>query len=134
LNLDPFRVFSVWDMYRYSTESLSAGVDFDFATGGSPFFSIDGGTTSLATFSTGRFNGDGRTASHWKDNLGFGLMDPTLASSELGVLTALDFAAFDVMGWDLAAVPVPAAVWLFGSGLMGLAALGRRRRNPRISG
>jgi hypothetical protein len=28
----------------------------------------------------------------------------------------------------LAAVPVPAAAWLFGSGLMGLAAMGRRKR------
>ena len=29
---------------------------------------------------------------------------------------------------DIAAVPVPAAVWLFGSGLIGLLAIGRRRR------
>lgn len=30
----------------------------------------------------------------------------------------------------LAAVPVPAAAWLFGSGLIGLLAVGRRRRQP----
>lgn len=32
------------------------------------------------------------------------------------------------MTMDIAAVPVPAAVWLFGSGLLGLAGLGRRFR------
>ena len=32
------------------------------------------------------------------------------------------------LGVDLQPVPVPAAVWLFGSGLMGLAAIARRRR------
>jgi hypothetical protein len=30
---------------------------------------------------------------------------------------------------DVAPVPIPAAVWLFGSGLLGLAGIGRRRRN-----
>jgi len=32
------------------------------------------------------------------------------------------------LGVDLQPVPIPAAVWLFGSGLMGLAAIARRRR------
>lgn len=33
----------------------------------------------------------------------------------------------NTLGVDLQPVPVPAAVWLFGSGLMGLAAIARRR-------
>jgi hypothetical protein len=31
---------------------------------------------------------------------------------------------------QLAAVPLPAAVWLFGSGMIGLVSLVRRRNNP----
>lgn len=34
----------------------------------------------------------------------------------------------EVQGVDLAPVPVPAAVWLFGSGLIGLAGIARRRK------
>jgi hypothetical protein len=34
------------------------------------------------------------------------------------------------VGWSLVPVPVPAAVWLFGSGLLGLAVVGTRRRHP----
>lgn len=38
------------------------------------------------------------------------------------------FFAWPVRSGDVAAVPVPAAVWLFGSGLLGLAGVARRRR------
>ena len=60
-------------------------------------------------FSTGRLNGDGRQASHWKDNLGLGILDPTFAPGELGMVTPLDVRAFDVIGYDLVVVPEPAA-------------------------
>ena len=92
------------------------------------YFSIDGGATSLggATFSTGRF-GDARQASHWKDNLGLGIMDPTAApSGERMVVGPNDVNAFDVIGWNLtAAVPEPSTYALFGLGLL---AIGLRRR------
>ncbi|REJ65086.1 MAG: hypothetical protein DWQ31_19545 [Planctomycetota bacterium] len=109
--LDNFRVFSVLDLYRYSAASLAepsqpaTGAVLDLAFGGNPFFSIDGGATSLATFSTGSFNGIGRQASHWLDNLGQGIMDPTFGAGEVGVITALDIQAFDVIGYDL--IPAP---------------------------
>ena len=35
---------------------------------------------------------------------------------------------FDTTSFDLAPVPVPAAVWLFGSGLLGLVGVARRRK------
>ncbi|MEN9665805.1 MAG: hypothetical protein RLZZ326_2168, partial [Planctomycetota bacterium] len=72
-NLDPYRVFTVLDLYRRGARN---GGGLDFATGGTgannPYFSLDGGATSLGTFATGQRNGDGRQASHWKDNLGLG--------------------------------------------------------------
>jgi len=40
----------------------------------------------------------------------------------------LFYYALAVRPGDVSAVPVPAAVWLFGSGLMGLLGLARRKR------
>ena len=112
-DLNNFRVFSVLDLYRYSANSLAepgqpaTGAVLDLAYGGTPYFSLDAGLTNLGTFSTGSFNGDGRQASHWKDNLGLGIMDPTFSNGEVGTITALDILAFDVIGYDL--IPPPPA-------------------------
>ncbi|NCA11360.1 PEP-CTERM sorting domain-containing protein [bacterium] len=125
LALDGYRVFSVLDLYRRGSRN---GGGLDFAVGGSgtstPYFSIDGGTTALGQFSTGAFSGDGRQASHWKDNAGLGLLDPTLASGELAAVTPLDLLAMDVIGWN--AVPEPSAVALAVAGLT-MAVILRRR-------
>lgn len=40
-----------------------------------------------------------------------------------------DFTDMVVGMTDVSAVPVPAAAWLFGSGIFGLASIARRRRN-----
>ena len=71
---------NIIDLYRYSAEGIekSRGDGQDWSIGAdAPFFSIDGGTTSLAEFSTGEgdidqdgtLEGDGYQASHWKHNL-----------------------------------------------------------------
>ena len=54
-------------------------------------------------------------------------MTPSITSGTRKEFTALDFAALRDIGWQVTPVPVPAAVWLFGSGLLGLLALARRR-------
>ena len=46
-------------------------------------------------------------ASHWAAGLGIGLLDPDLALGEVGVITAADVRALDVIGWDFAPAPVP---------------------------
>ncbi|MGD9646276.1 MAG: NF038122 family metalloprotease [Pirellulales bacterium] len=135
-------IFTVLDLYRYSAESVGFitqppfGKVLDWAAGTSsitdnPYFSIDGGGTSLATFSTGALFGDGFQAQHWKDSkfLGGsppGIMDPDLGKAELGVVTALDVTALDVIGWTL--VPEPSAMWLAAIGLATLTVVGWRRR------
>ncbi len=159
-DLNDTSIFSALDMFRYSTDPTGAapgtGPVLDLTTGGTKYFSIDGGQTALFgnTFSTGRYNGDGQQASHWKDTagcqIGNGIMDPTFCYQQQGVVTALDLAAFDAMGWNLAtdvlanpgytrttsqiysqyAVPEPAtwAMMISGFGFIGAA---MRRANVR---
>lgn len=71
--------------------------------------------------STGLQNGDGRQASHWKDDgltgAFVGIMDPTLPSATVEAITLADLRALDLIGYDIAigseslcgAAPEPAA-------------------------
>jgi hypothetical protein len=85
--------------------------------------------------STGLTQGDGRQASHWKDGLSLGLMDPTLASGVISQLLDNDFRAIDLIGYEVAAVPeagaflLLAVVTLF-SGSAGIAARSCIRKRP----
>ena len=122
LDLDPYAILSVLDLYRYS----AAGT-LDLSVGTASYFSLDGGVTNLGFFSTGSTvnGGDGRQASHWKDHLGLGIMDPTAnPAGQANLPSVLDLVAFDAIGWDV--VPEPSAAML---ALAGLAAgVGRRKR------
>jgi hypothetical protein len=69
---------------------------------------VDGGNTAIASFATGVNFGDGRQASHWKDNLGIGIMDPTTAPGEVLQITPTDLLLFDAIGWNTQPVSVPA--------------------------
>jgi hypothetical protein len=122
IDLDEFAVFSVLDLYRYSAPGT-----LDLSVGTASYFSLDGGVTQLAQFSTGSTvnGGDGRQASHWKDNLGLGIMDPTAnPAGNVNTPSALDLVAFDAIGWDV--VPEPSTALL---ALAGLATgISRRKR------
>ena len=70
-------------------------------------------TVTSPLMSTGLFGGDGRQASHWKDDTltGFliGVMDPTLSFATIEDVNETDFHAFDIIGYDLNSVPVASA-------------------------
>lgn len=139
-NDDQFTYVNSLDFTRFSADSLAAGADIDWtADNRAKFYSIDGGATAggglvggLDHFSRGITNGDGRQASHWRDNLGLGIMDPTaVAAGSVNIVTALDIQALDIIGWDLqstAAVPEPSAFSLFGLSLLGVGIRQFRRR------
>ncbi len=88
------------DLFRFSQLSESLGAIDISADARDKYFSIDGGQTPIAPFSTGTFLGNGNQASHWQDNLGIGIMDPTIAPGELLQVTSADILAFDVIGWN----------------------------------
>ena len=113
------------DLFRFSANGVR-----DISAGTAAFFSIDNGLTSIGALSTGVNTGNGRQASHWLDNQGLGLMDPTLSAGELGVISLNDLQALDVMGWSIgqfSAVPEPSAATVI-VGLISLFVVSRRRR------
>jgi hypothetical protein len=114
------------DLFRYSAESTALNVIDWTASATDKYFSLDRGQTAIASFSGGRNFGDGQQASHWKDNLGIGIMDPTAARGELLAITGNDLQAFDVIGWNVAAIPEPSTYAMMALGLAGLGAARRR--------
>jgi hypothetical protein len=129
-NDNQFTFVSTLDLFRCSSTAAGVGalVDWTANTSAKSFSLNSNCTNTLGTFSTGVVWGDGRQASHWKDNLGLGIMDPTAGTGELLSVSTLDLTAFDVIGWNLAAVPEPITLTLAGTWLAGLAAARRRRR------
>lgn len=122
-NDDLFIFVSPLDLFRFSAASTALGV-IDWTAGLEvKYFSLDNGDTNLAEFATGRVHGDGQQASHWKDNLGIGILDPTAAPGELLVVSALDLTALDVIGWT--PIPEPSTLLL---GACGMLLVMRRRR------
>ncbi len=96
------------DYFRYSAPGR-----LDWSTQNTPYMSADGGRTQLfgnSLMSTGRLNGDGQQASHWKDSPrgdpSEGILDPTVGFGQTLEVTALDLAAYDMMGWDIAFDPL----------------------------
>lgn len=131
-----FDFVSPLDLFRYSSQSAATnGGIIDWTAGTSnKYFSLDKGATSIASFSTGVVHGDGSQASHWKDNLGIGIMDPTAAYGELLQISSTDIRAMDVIGYNLVsatAAPEPGSLALASLAtplLIGVVRRARRRR------
>lgn len=145
------------DMFRYADSRK--GPTLNIEPGKDAYFSVDGGKSAFMNgyFSTGTDHGDGWQASHWKapsvapfcSGL-LGSMNPYVCNARQTIVTALDLAAFDAIGWNLnidvlqnpnyartsgsifaqfaSAVPEPAtwAQMMLGFGLLG--SLMRRRK------
>ncbi|MCV2360717.1 NF038122 family metalloprotease [Paucibacter sp. TC2R-5] len=126
-NITDWAIGSTLDLFRYgnaldpdgkhATLQWSANRAAFFSVDGNNVFSIgDASNQEAATFSTGRYTGDGQQASHWKDNVAFvdpdsggaciqstraiGIMDPTMSPCTAGSVSRNDIAAFDALGWN----------------------------------
>lgn len=116
------------DLFRFSATSAAQGAIDWTADNRDKYFSLDGGTVG-PQFSTGMTFGDGRQASHWKDDLFIGLMDPTAGMGETLHISGNDVLALDAIGWDVAPIPEPSGWAMLGAGLLLLAARRRGRSN-----
>jgi hypothetical protein len=89
-------------------------------------------TSDAWLMSTGVVHGDGREASHWKDNaftgILIGALDPNISSGETFSLSSADIRALDLIGWDVQSVPEPGTMVLFSAGFAGLVWKRRRGR------
>ena len=120
------------DLFRVSTLSLGNNAIDWTADTNTKFFSVDRGLTMGPTFSTGITFGDGRQASHWKDSLGLGIMDPTIGAGEIVMISQNDLRAMDAIGWNLVPDDGSAFVQL-GIGLAVLSVLGRLPKSGKIA-
>lgn len=130
--LDNFALFSTFDLFRRSESAFTQDPDaLDLSTGDGVFFSIDGvlGDGNDLPLETGVANGSGQQASHLADNLGLGILDPTVAPGELLAITDNDILLLDVIGFDVVgtAVPEPSSLAVLFS-LGSLSLIQRRRR------
>lgn len=126
-----FTYVSTLDLFRYSAASAAQGVIDWTADNRSKYFSLDGAMVG-PEFSTGVTFGDGRQASHWKDDLFIGLMDPTAGMGETLQITGNDVLAMDAIGWNVAAIPEPSGWAMLGAGLL-LFAVRQRGRSNKLS-
>lgn len=93
---------STADLFRFSKTSLKQGtgvIDWT-ANKTNKYFSVDGGMTQIASFSTGKIYGDKYQAGHWKDKLNLGIFEPTSSPGKLLEITENDLRLLDVIGWS----------------------------------
>ncbi len=133
-NSIPFRASPV-DLFRFAA-SASPSTPTAFTTTprmltpGTPAVFSDG--VNSWAMATGKNMGDGRQASHWKDDVltgsNVGVMDPTLGYGSVLGLKYADIRALDLIGYDVA-VPEPGTFVVIGASLSAVA--WRRRRQPQ---
>jgi hypothetical protein len=110
------------DLYRFDDDSAndpSTLTEFSTAARSlvpgvsNSFDQVLAGTGQIELpLSTGEFGGDGQQASHFQDNAGLGLLDPTLAPEEVVPVGFNDARVLDLIGYDITfpvAVPEPAS-------------------------
>lgn len=110
-------VFSIEANALTGSVFTSTGSTFDLTDGGFEFFAGDATSSNMNVTAT-----DGWVTYTWTTTLDAGLIDIGIRTTDIAKYSI----AFD--NFSVTLVPVPAAVWLFGSGLIGLIAVARRKK------
>jgi len=100
-----------------ATTATATQLLFDFTLAGTNFFLLTGGSGNFWCLETANCTGDG-PGEH------IGLNSLTFITSA----QSATFTPGNLVFAEVSAVPVPAAVWLFGSSLMGLVGMARRKK------
>jgi hypothetical protein len=111
---------SVWDIFRFrpgttlatfttATRIMTTGGDHRFYDGQPELACSTGGPSGSG--------GDGRQASHWKDDsltgVTIGIMDPTIASGQRKVMTSNDLRMLETLGYTISGtLPTPCSFTL----------------------
>lgn len=97
---------SIWDLFRVRPDAIKSGLGAAqriLSSGGEQSFYAGDAAIALSTGRPDGTGGDGRQASHWKDdNLTgqyIGVMDPTIAPGEHHFITDNDTAVLDAIGY-----------------------------------
>lgn len=125
MNDNQLKFVTPLDLFRFSSRSVGAGggdgvIDWT-ADSATKYFSLNGGATPIAEFSTGATYEE----SHWKNGAGLGIMNPTAGLGQLLSVSANDVRAFDAIGYNVVPAPEPAAELLLAA--IGLLFSSRRR-------
>jgi hypothetical protein len=119
---------SIWDLFRFrpgTTPGTFTGAQRVLSIGGSQVyyttqsFLVNGVQTNELELSTGgpsgvtSGGGDGRQSSHWKDDeltgKFIGIMDPSIGPGRHEEVNDNDFAALELLGWNLVNTVAPPA-------------------------
>jgi hypothetical protein len=104
------------DLFRFSSSDVPT-TPATFTTAARSFvpghIAVTSDTVTSQLMSTGVGSGDGRQASHWKDDLLtsvlIGIMDPTLSSAAVIDVNETDRHTFDLIGYDVVPNTAPVA-------------------------
>jgi phosphotransferase system IIB component len=109
-------LMSVWDIFRFRPSTANLG-NFSTAqrilsSGGAQVLFNGGAELDLSTGRPDGTGGDGRQASHWRDDFSIvanniGIMDPTIARNVRQIMSVNDENAIDRMGYTISATTPP---------------------------
>jgi len=105
---------SNWDLFRVRPDAINVGFDASkkiLTSGGDQDFFTGLSMTALSSGKPDGTGGDGREASHWKDDAlsgkNIGIMDPTIAFGEHQFITDGDMSVLSVLGYRTSSLTVP---------------------------